>query len=327
MVDGQLIEAGHAAAFWDAYFENRFIELTRTDAGCAGRARLLPSGGPAGLTGKPQLQDIACSRALLAAYDTTADGRFSLLPPRPPEAGDALRGMMDRSYPYRDAAPFGKARMAEYLRQCSRMLDGRVSIATLQALLVRLVAIPDALNDALIAALAFLLGELRDPSSGEALLAVIRNSAGVPYARRVIHFSAVSAAFSAAWKCDARSMTPDLLVLMEHADGSARQRIASLFERLYSTRDLESLHRHGEAWMTAAFWSERLAPLLEPARWSDLDATNLFWELRLSVISRLGSGHAGLLRMLSADEVGVVREAAAARLALLAGPSAPQRRQ
>lgn len=325
MSDSQSAATSSAEAFWNAYFENRFATLMRNEAGCHGLARTLPSGGPAGLARAPQLQEIACPRALLVDYDTAADGRFALLPSRPPQAGAALQAMIERSYLYRDAAPFGKARMAELLLRCRQMLSDEPGTEALQTLLTGLVASSDGTFDAEIAALAFLLGELRDPSSATALLSVIRNAAGVPFARRVVHFSAVNSAFSAAWKSDAKALTPDLLVLMENADSSACQKIASLFERLYSTHEMESLHRHGEAWLTPTFWRQRLAPLSDPALWPALSAASLFWELRLSIVARLGAEHANLLRLLSADEVGVVRDAAVAGARLQAGAGWPGR--
>lgn len=319
-------EARLVPAFWDAYFENRFAVLTRSEAGCFGMARTLPSGAPAGLGRELQLHEIACSRAALADYDTVADERFSRLPWRLPRADDALHGMIERTHAYRDAAPFGKVRMAELLTQCRQMQPGQITTEALQQLLIRLVAANDASLDSTVAALAFLLGELRDPTSGPALLSVVSNGAGMPFARRVIHFVAVNTAFSAAWKSDVKSIAPNLLVLMEDADGSARQKIASLFERLYSTHELESLQRHGEAWLTAAFWHTKLAPMLDSARWATIDAASLFWELRLSSVARLGPEDLGLLQLLTGDEVGVVREAAAIRLAQLTDEHRPGRR-
>lgn len=326
MPDPRPASARDVEAFWDAYFENRFVALTRDEFACTGFARLLPAGAPAGLADldEPlQLQEIACARTLLADYDTASDGRFALLPARPPEAAAAVQAMIDGSYPYRAAAPFSRERMAVLVLQGRQMLGDQVTIEGLQDLLAQLVAGPDAALDRLIAALAFLLGELRDASSAQALLAVIRNASGVPFARRVLHFSAVGAAFAAAWKCDAKSITTDLVVLMEDSDSSARQKIASLFERLYSTRELLGLHRFGEAWLTPAFWQERLAPLSHPLLWPRLGATSLFWELRLTTLARLGPAQADLLPLLLADEVGVVRDAAMTRLSSLGGVARP----
>lgn len=319
-----------AAAFWDAYFENRLVDWKRGDSGCLGLMRGTPAGGPAALASPPPLAAFTCDFQVLAAYDTRADGRFARLAQQPRSAPEVLAAMIDGSYPYREPAPFGKQRMSELLGEIRARLEAgreardeaqtRTALATL---LVQLVEGGDTRSQQAIAALVFLLGELRDGAAVPALLSVVRNADGVPFAKRVLHFTAVAAAYAALWKVNGKAAVPELLVLMRDADGSARQKMAALFERLFSTGTLLGAYRLREAYLDPAFWAERLQPMLPPAAWQAVDARNVFWELRWLAALHAGPADAPLLALLERDEVGLVRATAAARRNEPARPRPP----
>ena len=309
------------AAFWDLYFRNQFVQLERNANGYRGLAYADPASAapPAGFFRKRELRVIEIAFDRLRQWDYRADLRFDLILKRPTTMAEAIDRVIERNYPYRDPAPFGKERMAELggVLRTQFQQAGHNSAITLelaQHVLVKMIAEHTQALDQPIAALAWLLGEQRDRSSAPMLVEVVRNSSYFPFAAHRLHFTPVDAGFSALWKVNGKQVTSELLKIMEGGSESGRRKIAALMERLYSTKELLSLDRCGERYLDPLFWRE-LIPADRPlSDWDRVDTSAIFWEVRLLALTRLPIQDLNLLEKLANDEVGTVREAAAARL-------------
>jgi hypothetical protein len=305
--------------FWDLYFRNRFVRLERRDGVYRGAARL-GEGGLAGLLREPELRLVEIPLQRLRSYDYAADGRFSRLLERPQAMAQACAQVEELRYPYRDPAPFGKERMAELLAWVRSTFGQGGQREFAQADVERIVA--DMITghrpefDQPLAALVWLLGEMRQRSAAAVLMLVVRNSSFVPFARIALHFTVVNAAFSALWKVDDKSMLGEWLTLMAEASPSGRHKMAALLERLLSTDELLGAERCGDAYTDAAAWARFLLPMRAngPLEWDRHDARSLFWEIRWLAATRLAPGEREALTPLANDEVTIVREAAIARL-------------
>lgn len=308
--------------FWDLYFRNLFLDLQRSRARYIGLTFVHPEYAhpPLGLAREPGKLEIEIPFNELSQYGYEADGRFNRIDHQLVDIKGAYDEVIAFTYPFREPAPFGKARMAELFHEISLeffpFTGTPHSVADLeQALREMLENFIPALNQH-IAALSWFLGERRQRSSAKVLLAVIENSALVLNARLSVHFTAVDAAFSALWKVNNKEVLWELLDVMREVDERGRRKIAPLFERLLSTRDLLSLEHCGDMYLDPGFWSRTLEPYRKYTftDWDQYDVDALFWEIRYLAALRLPKGSFTAIRKLAADEVGTVRAAALARL-------------
>lgn len=302
-----------AALFWDLYFRNLFVRLERSGKGYRGEAYADPASAkpPAGFFRERKLRTVEIRMDHLRDYDYRSDGRFALILERPSGIRAALDAVIEKRYPYRDPAPFGKERMAEL---CTALRDriGDGSLSAAERLLLRMIAEHTPALDQPIAALVWLVGEQRQKGSAPVLLSVLRNSSYWPFAEHRLHFTPVDAAFSALWKIDEKGITGELLEFMRMTSESGQRKIAALFERLLSTAELLSLDKLGERYLDPEFWADAIGNVLgaSPLDRDRRDADALFWEIRLLAAQRLPRSETAVLEKLSLDEVGIVRDAA-----------------
>ncbi len=308
-----------ADRFWDLYFRDRFLELRRGPAGYSG---LVASEGPAGAPAKvlalePDPVSVAISADALRAHDYAADGRFFLITRRPARIDLAIAAVIDGTYPYREPAPFGKARMAELATMVQAMLLMRddLSLPALEALGAEIVENHAAADGQLLAAIAWFLGEQRQRSSAGTLVAIAGRGHPRPTARPFVASSTADAALSALWKVNDKASLWSLLELADRSPGAIRK-IAPLCARLLSTETLLGIHALDEAYLRPDHWRSLLEPMRQftDAEWDMRDCESLFWELRYTAAQRLAPDSRALLAALSRDEVGTVRDAAQARL-------------
>src|SRR4051812_49175912 len=101
-----------ASNFWDLYFRNAFLTLERRDGGYRGEVQEGPGRPrpPGGLLREPGRVPVMISFDALRAYDYDGDGRFARIDRRGLDVGAAYQAVVDQTYPYRDPAPFGRAR-------------------------------------------------------------------------------------------------------------------------------------------------------------------------------------------------------------------------
>lgn len=308
--------------FWDLYFRDAFLTLGRSKVGYRGRTFERPEGAgpPGGLLIDPVRVTIDVPLDELRAYDYAGDPRFAAVARQRVALGEAYKAVVDQTYPYRDAAPFGKQRMAELFTALGPNEPhdvGPLSLAVLEQKTIALVENHiDAWNQ-LLAALAWFLGERRERSSSKALLAVVDNAPFAPAARRRIHFTPVDAALTALWKVNDKTSLSHLLEFLRNTTDAGKRKVVPLFERLLSTTELLSLERCDDDYFRPEFW----ARLLEPHRkdtladWDRYDTDSLFWEIRYLAALRLSKNEVAMFRKLAGDEVQTVRDAAALRLA------------
>jgi hypothetical protein len=312
-----------ARRFWDLYFRNAFLTLERHTSKYVGQFYAEPelAAPPGGLLRDMTAEAVEITFDAVREYDCSGDGRFALFGERPLDIGEAYEAVIRQTYPYRDRAPFGKQRMAELFSQI-RVQCGLESAAALSLAILEQVVISsvenhtEALNQPL-AALAWFLGERRERSSSAALLTIIHSAPFAPYARHHIHFTAIDTAFSALWKVNDKAALWDLIDLLRGSSNAGRRKIAPLFERLLSTRELLSLVRCEDDYFKADFWARMLTQSgnYTPVDWDRFDAYSLFWELRNLAALRLPQGEIKTLRILAQDEVETVRDAARDRIA------------
>lgn len=304
-----------AALFWDLYFRNLFVRLERSDKGYRGETYADPISAkpPVGFFRERKLRTVEIGMGRLRDYDYRTDGRFALILERPSGIRAAFDAVIEKWYPYRDPAPFGKERMAEL---CTGLRDrtGDGSLTAAEHLLSRMIAEHTPALDQPIAALVWLIGEQREKRSAPVLLEVLRNSSYWPFAEHRLHFTPVDAAFSALWKIDEKGITGELLEFMRMTSESGQRKIAALFERLFSAAELLSLDKLGERYLDPEFWAEATGGVLPASpRGQDVrDAGALFWEIRLLAAQRLPQTETAVLEKLSTDEVSIVRDAARA---------------
>ncbi|MEA3643189.1 MAG: hypothetical protein VBE63_25095 [Lamprobacter sp.] len=306
-----------AAQFWDLYFRNLFLRLERDGSGYKGVAYANDSGlgPPAGIFHERPQTQIQVSRAELVSYDYSSDGRFSLFLARPKSIGTALDAIISQSYPYRDPAPFSKERMAQLCAELRERIgsanEREADLSVLHGELSRMLVEYAPSFDQPIAALVWLLGELRQRDSAEPILQVLQNSPYCPIGKVQVHFTALNAGFAALWKINDKASIWKALELMRESDTSGRQKLGALIERLFSTKELLSLDLLEEDYFSVDFWLARLKPYRDwnTNDWDRYDTNALFWELRCLAAMRLSASEGGLSQMLLRDEVATVREA------------------
>lgn len=310
-----------ADRFWDLYFRGAFLKLTRGGGVFQGTAYAQPdlAQPPGGILREPVLELVDVSDGVLRDYHYAGDQRFSYIEACRMNIGAAYDAVIRQTYPYRDAAPFGKSRMAELFVQTLEMLGGRehpLSLATLESTVLRLLDRHTAVLNQPLAALAWFLGERRERSSSEALMAIVSNAPFAPFSVHSIHFTAIDAALSALCKVNDKAKLLEFAELMKLMDETGRRKIAPLFERLLSITELLSLARCEEDYFRPEFWQQRLQPWIAagPADWDRFDAESLFWEIRYLAALRLSPEDKNLLYELAGDVVGTVASAARARL-------------
>lgn len=235
-----------AAEFWDAYFRQRYATLRRSAQGWDGEVRRPTTKD---LTKEVETDPVAISRNTLLSYDYASDPRFSLPERLALSTGDAIRAVIDKSYPYFDSPPFAPERLSEVFAALKpdAALDPRPLLTQPQPA----------------AAVIWLLGERRDPANASVLLEILQ--------RADLHFTVEDAAFTALAKLNDASHRDDLLSLMNGASGSRRAKIARLFEYQCSSTELLSLAKLGDSYMNPAYWAS--IPPASPGR-------SLFWEFR-----------------------------------------------
>lgn len=310
-----------AAQFWDLYFRNQFLRLEQQNDVWRGEARAEVTQGhkPSALLSEVRSIPIEVTVEALRGYDYSIDARFARISTTPISVAAAFDAVIVKTYPYRDAAPFGKQRMVELftlVRSRYRLPSGTaLTLAKLEQILSAMISEHSEQLNQPIAALVWFLGDRRQRSSSSVLINVLRSSSYVRQSEPHIHFTAIDAAFSALWKVNDKTRLPDLLALMRDANPTGRQKIGSLFERLLSTDELLSPKRCGDAYLDPDFW----ARLIEPYRsythadWDRYDADSLFWELRYLAATRVSLKDSETLQKLANDEVAIVREAVAHR--------------
>lgn len=311
----------NAEQFWEFYFRNEFLTLERRIDKYHGQVFDKPSTSS---PGKGLLDDYAqvfveIGIAKLRTYDYAGDGRFALLAQRPVDLGAAVEAVIKQSYPYREAAPFGKQRMAELFTQMRLQEPHTKAAPSLTALEQATLAMVEKYDEAQaqpLAALAWLLGEQRQRSSAKALLGIIRNAPFAPFARHKLPSTPVDAAFSALWKVNDKASLVDLLELLRNTSAAGQRKIVPLFERLLSTKELLSLERCGDNYYQPEFWERYLTARngFTDLDWDRHDADALFWELRHLAALRLPPSETAILGKLAADEVQTVADAAHTRL-------------
>jgi len=308
-----------AERFWDLYFRNAFLTLERLDRGYLGKAsgehaRAQP---PEGLLRDRVEVEVAISFAALQEHDYSGDGRFALIAKRPAQIERAYQAVVDQSYPYRSAAPFGKQRMSElFLHIRDTMRPSPITLPALERITVSLVENHTAAQNQPLAALAWFLGERSERSSSAALIAIVQNAPFSPFAKHRIHFTAVDTAFAALWKVNDKASLGAMLELMRLTPDAGRRKIAPLFERLLSTHRLLSLETCGDDYFRPDYWASVLRPYqnFTPGDWVAYDVQSLFWEIRYQTAFRLLPDAAEMFGKLGSDEVATVRDAVRGRL-------------
>jgi|CZKX01.1.fsa_nt_gi hypothetical protein len=308
-----------AERFWDLYFRNAFLTLERLDRGYLGKVfeKSASKQPPEGLLRDTAEIEVAISFTALHEHDYSGDSRFALITKRPAELDLAFQAVIDQTYPYRAAAPFGKQRMSELLLQIRHMLHlSPMTLSALERITLSLVENHTEAQNQPLAALAWFLGERGERSSSSPLMAIVQNAPFSPFAKHRLHFTPVDAAFTALWRVNDKTSLGTMLELMRVTTDAGRRKIAPLFERLLSTRQLLSLETCGEDYFRPDYWVSVLRPYrnFTPGDWAAYDVQSLFWEIRYQTAFRLPPDSVESFRKLESDEVATVRDAVRARL-------------
>ena len=303
--------------FWSLYFSDRFLRLRNNSNKYIGeifdKEISLQNGD---LFNEKIIIEINTDN--LHLYPYIKDGCFSLLTKRPQKAKDAIRAIINKSYPYRDAAPFSKAYMAELFFQAYPKDLENKSLQNLEQTTLTLAQYAKQELSQLLTAHVWLLGELRQRSSSKALLTIIHNASFVSTVNDPLHFSTVDTAFSALWKVNDKSSLFELLSLLRKTSEDGKEEIIPLFERLLSTNKLLSLSECGDNYYNIEFWENYLAPMkhFNEYEWDVYDANSLFWEIRYLAAMRLPLSDIKTLTQLAKDEVKTVSNMAKERLVI-----------
>jgi hypothetical protein len=301
--------------FWNYYFKDYFINLKRDKGVYIGEVYEHSSqvSGPLGLIKEIAKKRIEVSSATLKQYDYFTDKRFSLISVLPSNLSKAFTAVLEKTYTYREPAPFGKQRMSELFvlledhYQLNSATD--LTISTLEGVLKQMVESYSREMIQPIAALAWFLGERHQISSAEVLISIIQNSKYMSNSTYLIHFTAVNAAFNALWKINPKLNLPDLIKLMKDANESGRGKFASLFTRLLSTNEMLSFDYCGKNYLNPDYWAVVVESYKNSTQldWDQFDTNALFWEIRYLAALRLSPNNVHLMKLLN-DEVGVVAE-------------------
>jgi len=305
-----------AQQFWDYYFRNAFLMLERKNGQYTGQIFVESENGLSkGLLEKRQQKFVVIDMTALHHYDYLHDGRFALMLQRPTDPSEAFTAVVRKTYPYREAAPFGKQRMSELFSEIYlhwHQSSAPITLSGFEQIVMNIIAQYKDSDNQQLAALAWLLGEQRQRSSSKALLAIVSNAAFVPFAQHRIHFTSVDTAFSALWKVNDKRSMGDLITLMRNSSSAGQHKIAPLFERLVSTTELLSLERCDENYFSPEFWERFITPRRNytDTEWDQYDTDSLFWEIRFLSASRLSATETIFLNKLVNDEVQIVSDIA-----------------
>ena len=313
-------EALSAEQFWQLYFDDRLLTLRRDQDSYVGLARAnSPTVSPTALLIERDAVSFRVSMPTLRAYSYLTDDRFSRYEASPLGVADAFSGVIEGRYSIRDTAPFSSQRIRELLSaiRVQHILPGDDArlLERLESLVSQLVATRSENANQDIAALAWFLGEQRHRSSAKSLLEVVRQSSYLHGDASTIHAVSVDMAFTALAKINDKTLLSEMLEVMRLANESGRRRIAALFSRLLSTRELLSIELLEERWTDPEWWTATFEPLRSntTADWDRFDSTSLFWELRYFSAKTMPRSEPSL-QVLAADEVAVVRRVAQTRL-------------
>lgn len=306
--------------FWDYYFRNAFQTLERKHGQYTGTVLAESADGISKRlfdTSEPEV--VSIDMAVLQRFDYRNDGRFSLALKRPTDASVAYTEIVEKTYPYREPAPFGKQRMSELFSEIHmrwHQTPDSITLSGFEEIVIHIVGQYRDSDNQQLAALAWFLGEQRQRSSAKALLAIVNNAGFVPFAQHPIHFTSVDAVLSALWKVNDKGSMGELLTLMRNASNAGKRKIAPLFERLVSTTELLSQERCGENYLNPEFWERFFAPRSQftNTEWDRYDTDSLFWEIRLLSALRLSAAESIYLDKLANDEVKVVGDTARKQL-------------
>ena len=305
--------------FWDLYFQNRFVELTRTTTEVSGKyTRPLHSGQS--YFSDRTFDSLKITREQLKSHEYESDGRFSEILKAPRQLNESVQKIMDGSYPYREPPPFGASRMAELMRQLSARFEWPHGSSLTSEVLDRAARsiISQFRHDdgQPLNALLWLLGERRDRLFSDVLVSAIEESERLSKGHKdKIPSSVINTAFEGLCKINDKTFVNRLLTIMDHSEHSGRLRVAALFKRLLSTTQLLSLETLGENFYAVGYWERVISKCAgySEAQWDRFDAGSLFWDNRYLAAKRLAPGDE-CLRQLSDDEVSFVRKLAKTNL-------------
>lgn len=310
-----------AQQFWDYYFRNAFLTLERKNGQYTGHIFADSENGSSKVLMNERIQtSVEIGSAALHHYDFMHDDRFALMQKRPIDPSEAFSAVIQKTYPYREAAPFGKQRMSELFSEIHLIgyqSHAPITISNFEQIVINIVADYKDSDNQKLAALAWFLGEQRQRSSAKSLIAIVSNAAFVSFAQHRIHFTSVDTAFSALWKVNDKRSMGDLLMLMSNSSSSGQRKIAPLFMRLVSTTELLSLDRCDANYFNPEFWESFFSPRTNftDTEWDQYDTDSLFWEIRFLSALRLSATETIFLRKLANDEVKIVSDTARKKLA------------
>ena len=304
----------NATEFWDLYFRNKFLKLERRSDKYIGLIFDKIESAGKGLFNDDRVT-VEIYKDNLKSYQYDNDGRFALLSKRPIRAKTAIKEIINQSYPYRDAAPFGKKRMSELFLQMYPSEIEVNSVAMLEQTVLTLVQQYNQDLSQLLAAHAWLLGELRQCSSSKALLNIIHHAPFVLSVSNPLPFTPIDVAFSALWKINDKSSLLTLLKLLYKTTDAGKRKIIPLFERLLSTNKLLSLTECDD-YYEVEFWRSILMQRKDFTKydWASYDTSSLFWEIRYLAAIRLPSKETKMLTILINDEVKIISDIAYKKL-------------
>lgn len=306
-----------ASDFWDLYFNDAFLRLTRAGTRWSGVATVSGRGLSVRDALRPQAEEsVWISSDALRRHNDAGDARFDIFSALDMSSEAAGQAVVQGQYPYRSAPPFSPQRMGTVMVELRRAaLDtasgvSELTVSVLARWLGAAIDAPGALTDQRITAAAWFLGERRDGAGGGALLELLASAD-----RAQVSSSASDAAYAALWKIADGAVLAPLCAQMERASETARWKYAKLFERLLSTDTMLSSSQLGDAYANPGSWSGLVVreKLSDPVAWKRLQARSLRWELRALQARRLAKGDGELARLLASDEVEAVRRAAQPR--------------
>ena len=304
-----------ARLFWDLYFKNRFVELTRGEVEINGKyLHELPPGKSQ--FSEPMHGSLTIERDELRRYGYQNDGRFSGILRTPQRPHESIQKLVDRSYPFREPPPFGAERMSELFQQMSDQFgwpqDASMNAEYFNRSAQSLASPFKPENSQPLSALLWILGEQRERIYSKIMVQVIEESQHLHSGHKdKMPVSTVNTALEALWKTDDKSRLKPLLKIMDDSNHSGRLKIAALFKRLLSTTHLLSLEALGEKYYSAGYWEGLIRPYsnYSDAQWDRFDTKSLFWEIRHLATKRIVAKDEGLKNVVD-DEVTLVRELA-----------------
>lgn len=306
-----------ASKFWELYYQDNIQLLQRDKIRISGTGvQREQKRHPNSVLQQTETFTFSLSRASLSEYNYGSDPRFTAFEILPAKINETIDRIIQGDYPFRDSAPFGQTRMSELFTQIKEHLavseEEKDVLAVLDQLILDFLRKESAEYNQVIAALVWFLGEIKERSSSESVIQVLRHSRHLNNNQFQINSSVEETAFFALWKINDKSKLTDILELMRHSDETGRRKIANLLTRLLSTDELLSLYKIGPtAWATPDYWDKIITPRQHwsLAKWDQFDASSLFWEIRYLAAKRIPKIDP-LNELLSNDEVEPVRTAA-----------------